>query len=66
MPSLRLPASLFPLAALVFSAAFIAVEHFNRGVKTHHFLARSDLPGFSNWLSLLILPLLGLAVGFRA
>ena len=66
MPSPRLVASFFPLAAVVFSAAFIAVEHFTGGVKTHHFLAREDLPGFSNWLSLFILPVLGMIVGFRA
>lgn len=55
-----------PLAGLVFALAFVAFEHFNGGVKTHHFLARADLPGFSNWLTLLVLPALGLALAVRA
>ena len=66
MPSSRVLAALVPLAALVFALAFVGVEHFNGGVKTHHLLARSELPGFSNWLSVLILPLLGSVVAVRA
>jgi hypothetical protein len=66
MSSSRVVVSLVPLAAIAFAAAFVAMEHFNGGVKTHHFLARADLPGFSNWLSLLILPLLGIIVAVRA
>lgn len=57
--------SLAPLAAIAFAAAFVGLEYFNGGVKTHHFLARADLPGFSNWLSLLILPLLGIILAVR-
>jgi hypothetical protein len=57
---------LFPLAAFAYAAAFIAFEYYNGGVKTHHFLARADLPGFSNWLSLFVLPLLGVVLAFRA
>jgi hypothetical protein len=66
MPSSRTVVLLLPLAALVYAAAFVAFEHFNGGVRTHHFLARSDLPGFSNWLSLLVLPLLGIILAVRA
>ena len=66
MPSSRVIVSLVPLAALAFAATFVGTEHFNGGVKTHHFLARADLPGFSNWLSLLILPILGIIVAIRA
>jgi hypothetical protein len=55
-----------PLAGLVFALAFVAFEYFNGGVKTHHFLARADLPGFSNWLTLLILPVLGVALAVQA
>ncbi|MBM3763290.1 MAG: hypothetical protein FJW36_24000 [Acidobacteria bacterium] len=62
----RVAFSLIPLASLVFAATFVGFEHFNGGVKTHHFGARRDLPGFSNWLSLLILPLLGMIVAHRA
>ena len=65
MSSSRAVVLLLPLAAAAFAAAFVGVEHFNGGVKTHHFLARADLPGFSNWLSLLILPLLGIVVAVR-
>ncbi|MBK8286822.1 MAG: hypothetical protein IPK97_19245 [Ahniella sp.] len=50
---------------MAFAVAHIGFEHFNGGVKTHHFLARADLPGFSNWLGLLILPLLGIIVAVR-
>jgi hypothetical protein len=66
MSSSRVVVSLVPLAAIAFAAAFVGMEHFNGGVKTHHFLARADLPGFSNWLSLLILPLLGIIIAVRA
>jgi hypothetical protein len=65
MSSSRFVVFLLPLAAAAFAAAFVGVEDFNGGVKTHHFLARADLPGFSNWLSLLILPLLGIIVAVR-
>jgi hypothetical protein len=65
MSSSRVVVFLLPLAAAAFAAAFLGVEHFNGGIKTHHFLARADLPGFSNWLSLLILPLLGIIVAVR-
>ncbi len=66
MSSSRTVVTLVPLAAFAFAAAFVGFEHFNGGVKTHHFLARADLPGFSNWLALLVLPLLGIVVAFRA
>ncbi len=66
MYSLRNISPLAPVAGLVFALAFVAFEYFNGGVKTHHFLARADLPGFSNWLSLLVLPVLGAAVAARA
>lgn len=56
---------MFPYAAAAFAVVFLVVEHFNGGIKTHHFLARADLPGFSNWLSLLVLPLLGITVAVR-
>jgi len=65
MSSFRVVVFMLPLAAAAIAAAFVGVEHFNGGVKTHHFLARADLPGFSNWLSLLILPLLGIIVALR-
>jgi hypothetical protein len=58
-------APLIPIAALVFAITHLAFEHFNGGVKTHHFLARGDLPGFSNWLGLAILPMLGAALYVR-
>jgi hypothetical protein len=66
MPSSRTVVNSLPLAALAFAAAFVAFEYFNGGVKTHHVLARADLPGFSNWLALLVLPLLGIVLAIRA
>lgn len=55
-----------PLAALAYASAHVGYEYFNGGVKTHHFVARGDLPGFSNWLGLVVLPLLGLVFATRA
>ncbi len=66
MPSSRAVLPLIPLAAFAYAAAFVAFEYFNGGVRTHHFLARADLPGFSNWFALLVLPLLGLVLAVRA
>jgi fatty-acid desaturase len=37
---------------------FLAWEHFNGGVRTHHFLADKNLPGFSNWLGGILIPVL--------
>lgn len=56
---------LFPLAAFAFAAAHLGFEHFTGGVQSHHFLNRPDLPAISNWLGLITLPLLGLALGLR-
>jgi hypothetical protein len=57
---------LAPVAALAFAIAHIAFEHFfNGGVKTHHFLARGDLPGFSNWFGLAVLPLVAIVFAMR-
>jgi hypothetical protein len=66
MPSSKSVVSLLPLAAFAYAAALVAYEYFNGGVKTHHFLARADLPGFSNWLALLVLPFLGIVLAVRA
>lgn len=65
MKTPRTTALLLPAAALAFAIAHLAFEHFNGGVKTHHLLASGDFPGFSNWLGLAILPLLGMAVFLR-
>jgi hypothetical protein len=65
MYTLRRISPIAPLAGLVFALAFVTFEYFNGGVKTHHFLARADLPGFSNWLTLLVLPVLGVALAVR-
>jgi len=66
MSSSRTVVPLVPLAAFAFAAAFVGFEYCNGGVKTHHFLARADLPGFSNWLALVVLPLLGIVLAVRA
>lgn len=56
---------LIPIAAMAFAIAHVAFEHVNGGVKTHHFLARQDLPGFSNWLGIIVLPLLAAILSVR-
>jgi len=53
------------LAILLFEGSHLAYEHFSGGVASHHLLNRSDLPAISNWLGLLILPVLGWALGVR-
>lgn len=58
-------ALLIPVAALVLAVAHITFEHFNGGVKTHHFLARGDFPGFSNWFGLAVLPLVAIVLAVR-
>jgi hypothetical protein len=45
--------------ALLATAAHLGWEFTHGGVKTHHLLARGDLPGVSNWWGVLTLPLLG-------
>ncbi|MCU0755941.1 MAG: hypothetical protein MUE46_12585 [Xanthomonadales bacterium] len=54
-----------PLAALAFAVAHLGFETLNGGVQSHHLLNRPDLPAISNWLGLVILPLLGLIFGLR-
>lgn len=46
------------LAVLV-AAVHLGWEVAHGGVKSHHLLANNDLPAFSNWWGLLVLPLLG-------
>jgi hypothetical protein len=65
MDSPRRLSLLVPAAALAFAIAHVAFEHFNGGVKTHHFLARGDLPGFSNWFGLAVLPLVATVFAMR-
>ncbi|ESP91745.1 hypothetical protein [Pseudoalteromonas luteoviolacea] len=44
--------------AIVCQIALLIWESLNGGVVTHHFLAREDMPGLSNWWGLVILPFL--------
>lgn len=60
----RLPV-LVALAALLFTAAHLGYEYLNGGVRGHHVLNRADMPLISNWLGVLVLPLLGWALGIR-
>lgn len=60
----RIPA-FAALAALAFGAVHLGYEHFNGGVQSHRLLNRADLPAISNWLGLVVLPLLGWALGVR-
>ncbi|CAM5425326.1 hypothetical protein [Rhodanobacter lindaniclasticus] len=60
----RTPA-LCAAAALLFAAAHLAFEHVNGGVRSHHLLDRADLPAISNWLGLVVLPVLGALFGQR-
>ena len=56
---------LLPLAALAFATAHLVFEHFTGGVQSHHLLNRPNLPAISNWLGLVTLPLLGVALALR-
>jgi hypothetical protein len=38
--------------------AMLMWQHFNGGVQSHHILQRADLPAFSNWWGLVLLPVL--------
>lgn len=60
----RLPI-LLPLVAFAIAVAHLAFEHVTGGVRSHHLLNRPDLPAISNWLGLVTLPLLGIALGVR-
>lgn len=42
----------------VFVLGLLLLEHFQDGVKSHHLLARRDMPAISNWWGLLIVPAL--------
>lgn len=55
-----------PLAMLGFAVLQLAFEHVTGGVQAHHVLAREDLPSISNWFALLVLPVLGGLVAWRA
>ncbi|MGO1003486.1 hypothetical protein [Lysobacter sp. CA196] len=52
-------------AALAFAGLHLGFEYFDGGVRSHHLLNRADLPAISNWFGLLILPVLGWALGVR-
>ncbi len=65
MPSrYRMPVAT-TLLALAYVGVQLLLEHLDGGVRSHHLLNRPDLPAISNWLGLLTLPLLGLAMGMR-
>lgn len=63
-PRYRQPAW-FALALLAVEAALLAHEHFTGGVRSHHLLDRPDLPAISNWLGLIVMPVLGWLLGRR-
>lgn len=48
-----------PVVALLIVAVHLGWEHTHGGVRSHHLLARADLPSVSNWWGLLVLPVLG-------
>lgn len=48
-----------PVVALLIVAVHLGWEHTHGGVRSHHLLARADLPSVSNWWGLLVLPILG-------
>jgi len=45
--------------------ALLVWDYFHGGVPVHHFLAREDMPAFSNWWGGLLLPLLAAFVTYR-
>jgi hypothetical protein len=58
------PATVVALATMV-EVAHLSWEALHGGIVTHHFLARSDLPGFSNAWGLLVVPILALWASWR-
>ena len=42
----------------VFVLGLLLLENFQGGVKSHHLLARKDMPAISNWWGLLIVPIM--------
>ncbi len=60
----RLPV-LIALAALGYACIHLAYEHFTVGVQSHHLLNRAELPAISNWLGLIVLPIIGCLLGIR-
>ena len=51
------------LGALALVALHLGWESLNGGVRSHHLLARSDLPSFSNWWGIILVPTLTWLVG---
>jgi hypothetical protein len=49
----------FAAAAALVIAGLLAWEHTHGGIASHHFLQRADMPAFSNWWGLLVMPVLG-------
>jgi hypothetical protein len=48
----------FVAFAGVVMAGLLAWEHTHGGIPSHHFLQRADMPAFSNWWGLVVLPTL--------
>lgn len=48
-----------PLLSFVYAGGLLLWEHLNGGIKSHHFLAREDMPAISNAWGLVVLPLVG-------
>ena len=55
LPRLRL---YFIGLVVLAEAIHISLEHFHGGVQSHHILHSADLPAFSNWWGLVLLPVL--------
>jgi len=53
------------LIGLFYACVQLTMEHLGGGVQSHHLLNRADMPAISNWLGLLTLPAIGLALGWR-
>ena len=49
----------------LFISSLLTWNHYHGGVPSHHILAREDLPEFSNWWGMLLLPLLTWFISFR-
>jgi hypothetical protein len=56
----RLSRTRILLTVFVAATTFLMLlwAHFHEGVTTHHVLQQSNMPGISNWLNVLVLPLL--------
>lgn len=55
--------SLLVIMVIAYVLAYLAYQHFNSGVPSHHLLHDSSLPAISSWWGVIILPVLSWVLG---